>query len=63
MFWVKVRKRIVKHFSVSQKEGVHMTPNEFRQQLADSGIQLSPQQVEQFHYYFQLLVEWNVKMN
>ncbi|MGK0552680.1 16S rRNA (guanine(527)-N(7))-methyltransferase RsmG [Enterococcus faecalis] len=40
-----------------------MTPNEFRQQLADSGIQLSPQQVEQFHYYFQLLVEWNEKMN
>jgi 16S rRNA (guanine527-N7)-methyltransferase len=54
---------IVKHFSVSQKEGVHMTPIEFRQLLAEKGIELTDKQMEQFHLYFQLLVEWNEKMN
>ena len=40
-----------------------MTPEEFRQALADKGIHLSDQQMKQFEQYYQLLIEWNEKMN
>lgn len=35
----------------------------FAQWLADKGIQLSDRQLDQFRSYYQLLVEWNEKMN
>lgn len=35
----------------------------FQNSLAEKGISLSPQQMEQFELYFNLLVEWNEKMN
>lgn len=35
----------------------------FAQWLSDKGIKLSDRQLEQFHSYYQLLVEWNEKMN
>lgn len=40
-----------------------MTPEAFYQVLADQGFPLSDQQKEQFERYFQLLVEWNAKIN
>ncbi|WP_165007400.1 MULTISPECIES: 16S rRNA (guanine(527)-N(7))-methyltransferase RsmG [unclassified Enterococcus] len=40
-----------------------MTPEEFRQILAEKGIELSDHQMEQFDCYFHALVEWNEKMN
>ncbi|MEY8446210.1 16S rRNA (guanine(527)-N(7))-methyltransferase RsmG [Enterococcus ratti] len=40
-----------------------MTPEEFHQILTDKGIHLSDQQMSQFERYYQLLVEWNEKMN
>ncbi len=40
-----------------------MKPEVFYKTLADQGIQLSDQQKHQFHRYFQLLVEWNEKIN
>lgn len=40
-----------------------MTPEEFRQILAEKGIELSDHQMEQFDCYFHTLVEWNEKMN
>ena len=40
-----------------------MTPEEFHQILAEKGIQLTDQQTTQFERYYQLLVEWNEKMN
>ena len=40
-----------------------MTPKEFYQQLQEAGITLTEQQKEQFHRYFELLVEWNQKIN
>lgn len=40
-----------------------MTPEEFRQALADKDIYLSDQQMSQFERYYQWLVEWNEKMN
>lgn len=40
-----------------------MTPEEFQAALADKGITLTPQQMKQFHDYYQTLVEWNEKMN
>lgn len=40
-----------------------MTPEEFKQLLADKGIQLTQVQMDQFDRYFHLLVEWNEKMN
>ena len=40
-----------------------MTPEEFHQILAEKGIQLTDQQMTQFERYYQLLVEWNEKMN
>ncbi|MDH6364389.1 16S rRNA (guanine527-N7)-methyltransferase [Enterococcus sp. PF1-24] len=40
-----------------------MTPEEFQAQLAQQGIDLSPEQMAQFQQYFTLLVEWNQKIN
>lgn len=40
-----------------------MNKEQFQQQLAEKGIQLSPSQLEQFDLYYKLLVEWNEKMN
>lgn len=40
-----------------------MTPEAFYQALAEAGFPLSDQQKKQFHRYFQLLVEWNEKIN
>lgn len=40
-----------------------MYPEEFREQLLAEQIELTDRQMAQFHTYFQLLVEWNEKMN
>ncbi|HFI0214383.1 TPA: 16S rRNA (guanine(527)-N(7))-methyltransferase RsmG [Streptococcus suis] len=40
-----------------------MKPEVFYKTLADQGIQLTDLQKQQFHRYFQLLVEWNEKIN
>ncbi|MGX7197368.1 16S rRNA (guanine(527)-N(7))-methyltransferase RsmG [Enterococcus olivae] len=40
-----------------------MLPEEFQQTLRSQGIELSPQQMKQFERYYELLVEWNEKMN
>ncbi|GGC96236.1 16S rRNA (guanine(527)-N(7))-methyltransferase RsmG [Enterococcus wangshanyuanii] len=40
-----------------------MTPEEFKQLLSKKDIQLSEHQMAQFARYFELLVEWNEKMN
>ncbi len=40
-----------------------MKPEEFYTTLADQGINLTEQQKTQFSRYFQLLVEWNEKIN
>lgn len=40
-----------------------MKPEVFYSRLENHGILLTPKQKEQFHRYFQLLVEWNEKMN
>ena len=40
-----------------------MTPQEFYQLLAQQGIELIDRQKDQFERYFELLVEWNEKIN
>jgi len=40
-----------------------MNPNEFQEYLAQAGIVLSEKQLAQFQRYYELLVEWNEKMN
>lgn len=40
-----------------------MNPELFKSSLADAGIRLNDQQMTQFNRYFELLVEWNEKMN
>ncbi|MGQ7336932.1 16S rRNA (guanine(527)-N(7))-methyltransferase RsmG [Streptococcus suis] len=40
-----------------------MKPEVFYKTLAEQGIQLTDRQKQQFHRYFQLLVEWNEKIN
>lgn len=40
-----------------------MTETQFQQLLAEKGIALSPQQLEQFATYYEWLVEWNEKVN
>ncbi len=40
-----------------------MNPNEFQQALAKKGFFLNETQMEQFKNYFELLVEWNEKIN
>ena len=50
------------HKRSNQKETV-MTVEEFIQALEDKGIKLNQQQINQFNRYYQLLVEWNEKIN
>lgn len=40
-----------------------MTPQEFYQLLNQQGIELTDRQKDQFERYFELLVEWNEKIN
>lgn len=40
-----------------------MNEQQFKEMLAEKGIELSPWQLEQFKMYFHTLVEWNEKMN
>lgn len=40
-----------------------MNPEQFKSSLAEAGIQLNDQQMAQFNRYFELLVEWNEKIN
>lgn len=40
-----------------------MNIEQFKQSLAEKGVPLSPQQLEQYESYYRLLVEWNEKMN
>ena len=40
-----------------------MKPEIFYQDLAKQGLELNDRQKKQFHRYFQLLVEWNEKIN
>jgi 16S rRNA (guanine527-N7)-methyltransferase len=40
-----------------------MTIDQFQSELAQNGIVLSEEQLGQFQRYFELLVEWNEKMN
>jgi 16S rRNA (guanine527-N7)-methyltransferase len=40
-----------------------MNQEQFLSLLGEKGITLSPKQLDQFDRYFQLLVEWNEKMN
>ena len=40
-----------------------MTPQEFYQLLTQQGIELTDRQKNQFERYFELLVEWNEKIN
>lgn len=40
-----------------------MNKEQFIQALKEKGIDLTDKQIEQFHKYFELLVEWNEKMN
>jgi len=39
------------------------TPQWFINKMEESGIPLSPHQLEQFDIYYRLLIEWNEKMN
>lgn len=41
----------------------NMNKETFQQMLSEKGIDLSPQQLQQFDRYFHLLVEWNERMN
>lgn len=40
-----------------------MTPEQFQQEVLDLGFSLNEKQTEQFERYYELLVEWNKKMN
>ncbi len=40
-----------------------MTPEQFYSRLKEFGIDLSEEQKWQLHRYYELLVEWNEKMN
>lgn len=40
-----------------------MTEQEFQIQLEEKGIKLSPIQLKQFRQYYEILIEWNQKMN
>lgn len=40
-----------------------MNINQFQAALSDKGIELTEQQLTQFNRYYELLVEWNEKMN
>lgn len=43
--------------------GEKMNPLEFRQALMEQGFDLSDHQMAQFETYYQLLIEWNEKIN
>ena len=40
-----------------------MNQEQFVEALREKGIELTSEQLQQFHKYFELLVEWNEKMN
>ncbi|MBW9234645.1 class I SAM-dependent methyltransferase, partial [Leptospira santarosai] len=40
-----------------------MNQQQFVEALKEKGINLTPKQLQQFHKYYELLVEWNEKMN
>ncbi|KXG08630.1 16S rRNA (guanine(527)-N(7))-methyltransferase RsmG [Anoxybacillus rupiensis] len=40
-----------------------MDTKQFQSLLEEKGISLSPRQLEQFQIYYELLIEWNEKMN
>ncbi|AMB94023.1 16S rRNA (guanine(527)-N(7))-methyltransferase RsmG [Aerococcus sanguinicola] len=40
-----------------------MNPEQFQKQVQDAGLSLTDQQMAQFARYYELLVEWNEKMN
>ena len=40
-----------------------MNQEQFIEALREKGIELTSEQLQQFHKYFELLVEWNEKMN
>ena len=40
-----------------------MNEQQFIQTLKEKGIELTDVQIEQFRKYFEILVEWNEKMN
>ncbi|MCM3123585.1 MULTISPECIES: 16S rRNA (guanine(527)-N(7))-methyltransferase RsmG [unclassified Mesobacillus] len=40
-----------------------MNTDQFKSLLAEKGIELSQRQMEQYETYYQMLVEWNEKMN
>lgn len=44
-------------------KGMAMTIEAFIDALKEKGITLSPEQIQQFHRYWELLVEWNEKVN
>lgn len=50
-------------WSIGIKRGLIMLPEEFKQALAKKNIHLSDTQMNQFVRYFELLVEWNEKIN
>ena len=45
------------------KKEITMKPETFYNLLADQNLPLSDQQKKQFERYFELLVEWNEKIN
>jgi len=45
------------------KRNIKMTPEDFYKALQEEGFNLSQQQKDQFQRYFELLVEWNEKIN
>lgn len=40
-----------------------MTPEEFRQSLAEQGLNLTDEQMQQFELYYEFLVETNKNLN
>ncbi|WP_342047006.1 16S rRNA (guanine(527)-N(7))-methyltransferase RsmG [Bacillus sp. OTU530] len=40
-----------------------MNAQQFQNMLQEKGISLSPEQMQQFERYYELLIEWNEKMN
>ncbi|PIB47183.1 16S rRNA (guanine(527)-N(7))-methyltransferase RsmG, partial [Pseudomonas sp. 2822-15] len=40
-----------------------MTEEQFREELLKNGIDLSDDQMNQLNQYFEMLVEWNERMN
>lgn len=40
-----------------------MNPEQFTQALCEKGIELTQNQIQQFEHYYELLVEWNQKIN